>query len=246
MANHTSSCDAVARTPWWVWTDPAGWSTNPQCSSPASGNRARRRRPRAGETDIRRPRRDARCEHAPSRPRARASADRGGARPSSNGMIQLCLRNMGIAPPGALHGAATCAPFGRQNDLRWRVRCRSHATHAGWRQSIRPAPVRCRSSTPPSRARGPASTFPSGPPTTTPTSKPVTAWRGESTTPSTSTTRSPTTIASCRRHLQERAPVLINELRDHAFASISDGSDNFCWWPELGIISANADLGTDG
>ena len=44
----------------------------------------------------------------------------------------------------------------------------------------------------------------------------------------------------CRRHLQERAPVLINELRDHAFASISDGSDNFCWWPELGVISANA------
>ena len=45
----------------------------------------------------------------------------------------------------------------------------------------------------------------------------------------------------CRRHLQERAPVLINELREHAFASISDGSDMFCWWPELGVISANAD-----
>ena len=50
----------------------------------------------------------------------------------------------------------------------------------------------------------------------------------------------------CRRHLQEKAPVLINELREHAFASISDGSDMFCWWPELGVISANAACGTDG
>jgi hypothetical protein len=43
----------------------------------------------------------------------------------------------------------------------------------------------------------------------------------------------------CRRHLQERAPVLINDLREHAFASISDGSDAFLWWPELGVLSAN-------
>lgn len=45
----------------------------------------------------------------------------------------------------------------------------------------------------------------------------------------------------CRRHLEERAPVLINDLRDHAFASISDGSDVFTWWPARGVFSANAE-----
>ena len=44
----------------------------------------------------------------------------------------------------------------------------------------------------------------------------------------------------CRRHLQERAPVLINDLLEHSFASISDGSDVFAWWPEIGVISGNA------
>jgi hypothetical protein len=44
----------------------------------------------------------------------------------------------------------------------------------------------------------------------------------------------------CRRHLQESAPVLINDLREHSFASISDGSDSFRWWPLLGVFSANA------
>jgi hypothetical protein len=44
----------------------------------------------------------------------------------------------------------------------------------------------------------------------------------------------------CLRHLQAKAPVLINDLHDHAFASISDGSDSFGWWPELGVFSANA------
>ena len=44
----------------------------------------------------------------------------------------------------------------------------------------------------------------------------------------------------CRRHLDERAPVLINALSDNAFASISDGSDLFAWWPARGVFSANA------
>ena len=93
---------------------------------------------------------------------------------------------------------------------------------------------------PPSRARGPASTFPSGPPTTTRTLKPTTAWRWRI--DDTFDFDNPVTDYDrlCRRHLEEKAPVLINELREHAFASISDGSDIFCWWPELGVISANA------
>jgi len=45
----------------------------------------------------------------------------------------------------------------------------------------------------------------------------------------------------CRRHLRERAPVLINALHESAFASISDGSDVFAWWPARGVFSANAD-----
>ena len=44
----------------------------------------------------------------------------------------------------------------------------------------------------------------------------------------------------CRRHLQEKAPVLINDLDEHTFASISDGSDVFSWWPARGVFSANA------
>jgi hypothetical protein len=44
----------------------------------------------------------------------------------------------------------------------------------------------------------------------------------------------------CRRHLDERAPVLINALSDNSFASISDGSDLFAWWPARGVFSANA------
>jgi hypothetical protein len=44
----------------------------------------------------------------------------------------------------------------------------------------------------------------------------------------------------CLRHLQARAPVLINDLHEQAFASISDGSESFAWWPELAVFSGNA------
>ena len=44
----------------------------------------------------------------------------------------------------------------------------------------------------------------------------------------------------CARHQhQASAAVLINALNGRAFASISDGTDSFGWWPAAGVFTAN-------
>jgi hypothetical protein len=43
----------------------------------------------------------------------------------------------------------------------------------------------------------------------------------------------------CRRHQEREAGVLLNELHGGAFVSMSDGSDSFCWWPELSLCTGN-------